>query len=550
MRPKIFAAALLAALLLPVSGAAQTSQPDDTAAPSSEQQGPAPEARVFLSALQAIRELHLSEPNDSTLWTRALEGLIDQLEDPYAEVYTPDEYSEFQEETTGNYAGIGVQITELNDAITVTAVFRGTPADRAGLQVGDVIAGVDGERTTDWTVSQASEQIRGQVGTTVALGIQREGYTEPISYAIERDQVHVSAVTRDFMADSIGYIHIDRVARNSAAELDSALTAVAGARGIIVDLRRNPGGYLEESLAMADLFVDEGEVLAVTRSRTAGEVGNQTTERFEARRTPRDPDLPVVILVDRFTASAAEILAGALQDYDRALVLGERTFGKGVVQSVLPLPHGRQLRLTTGSWYTPLGRSLHRERDSQGRMAVEEDPDTLPTVTTRGGRELVGGGGIFPDIEIDADTLKTVERELLTAAGRAEVPLTLRVQEHAFREARELLQAGREPILRDETFESLVEQLREAGLPSELLDDPVARSYLRWQARLAVADRAKDIGLAAEIRRERDPVLTEAIRLLEQAGDSQGDLFVAADLARRHQAEESGGTSGGGDGRR
>lgn len=543
MRRQILAAALIAALLVPVHGAAQTT--DRSAPPDSqEQQGPAPEARVFLGALQAIRELHVSEPNDSTLWTRALEGLIDQLDDPYAEVFTPDEYSEFQEETTGNYAGIGVQITELNDAITVTAVFRGTPADRAGLQVGDVIAGVDGETTGDWTVGQASENIRGAIGTTVALAIRREGYPNAIPYAIERDQVHVSAVTRDFVGDSIGYIHIDRVARGSAAELDSALTFLQDARGIVIDLRRNPGGYLEESLEMADLFVQTGKVLAVTRSRTPGQVGGQTTERFEARRSPRDSDVPLVILVDRYTASAAEIVTGALQDYDRALVLGERTFGKGVVQSVLPLPYGRQLRLTTGSWYTPLGRSLHRERNAEGRTTAE-DTASFPTVTTRSGRELLGGGGIFPDVAIAADTLKEVERELLTAAGEAEVPLTLRVQEHAFREAQDLLRQGREPILRDAAFDALLEDLRQAGLPTELLDDATAQAYLRWQTRLAVADRADDIGLAAEIRQERDPVLTEAIRLLE-AGETQSDLFAAAETARRRQAENGGGRAGGG----
>jgi carboxyl-terminal processing protease len=248
----------------------------------------------------------------------------------------------------------------------------------------------------------------------------------------------------------------------------------------------------------------------------------------------RVPSTPIVVLVDEFTASAAEILAGALQDYDRALVVGQRTFGKGVVQTVLDLPYDRKIRFTTGSWYTPLGRSLHRPRDGSGRP-LEEDPDTFPRVTSAGGRELVAAGGIFPDLEVPYDTLTLVERELLTQSAEAEVPLPLRIAEFGFAEARALEEAGRDPELREEAFDEFIDQLAAEGVSRELLDSEDAQRYLRWRSLISVADRMDRLGSSVTVRMERDAALAEAYRLLLDS-PTQSDLFAAAETSAAARA--------------
>jgi carboxyl-terminal processing protease len=521
-RTRTFVLALVLALPLPAAAqqtANRNGQPRGEAAA---------EADIFMGALRAISELHLDEFSDSTLWTRALDGLIESLDDPYASVFTPEEVAAFEEENTGNYAGIGVQITELNDLVTVTAVFRGTPAEQAGVLIGDVIVGVDDTATRDWSTQQVSDVIRGPVGTGVAVRVERDGYDRPLAIDIVRDEVHVPALAEDRLSAGPAYVAMGRVARGVAQELDSVLRLHRDAPGLILDLRGNPGGYLDEALYLSDLFLEPGQRLASTRARSSAR-GGSATESFTDRAPARVPRLPVVVLVDEFTASAAEILAGALQDHDRALVIGQRTFGKGVVQTVLDLPHGRRIRLTSGTWETPLGRSLHRPRASDGRP-LEEDIDTLPRVRTASGRELVAAGGIFPDLLVEDDTLRAAERELLQGAATAEVPLPLRVMEFGFAEAQALQSANETtPRLREGPFDEFVSELVEEGVPAELLEDPAARDYLSWRARLAIADRmgVEYIGEGAEIRMERDPVLRTAVEMLTGTSTQSG-LFTAA----------------------
>lgn len=523
---------LLVLLLAPVALEAQSRGPDfqpHSASPSetSEQQ-----QRVFLGTMQAIRDYSLSVPGDSLLWEMAIQGLIHELDDPYAVVLSREEVEVFEEETTGNYAGIGVQISELNEAVTITAVFPRTPADQAGLIVGDRIVGVNEDSAEGWTVSDASDRIRGEPGTTVEVVILRDGIPDPIRFPIERDQVHIPSVIADVIFDDIGYIHLNRVARGSAAEMDSVLTELSDMRGIIVDLRRNPGGYLDESLEMADLFLDPGSVLVRTKNRDPRRAGSNAMreESGVARTQPRLTNKPIVILVDRFTASAAEIVAGALQDHDRALVIGERTFGKGLVQTVIPLPEGRQLRITTGEWFTPLGRSLHRPRDREGRLLEEESTEEVERFESQGGRELLGGGGVFPDLRINADTLTANEQELLRAAAREEILLGLRINELAFKAAQRALNAA-DPVaaaeVRDDEFQAFLDGLVAEGLPAEVLAPQDARDYLRWQVKDVLYVRLGAEGRSAEIKSERDPVLTEAIRLVNQSR-TLTDLFSLA----------------------
>ncbi len=487
-----------------------------------------PEVDVLASAVNAISRMHMQSFSDSALWEAAIDGLIEALDDPYAELFTPEEAEAWEEETSGNYSGIGLQITLLNDRVTVTAVFRGFPADEHGVMVGDVIVGVNEHDASDWSTAMAADSIRGPVGTDVTVRLERAGYEEPIEYDISRAEVHVPAVYTGVVEGDIGYVMMDRVARNAAREMNEALAELSGAQGLIIDLRRNPGGFLDESLMLADLFLEPGSTLASTVQRVPGKDASEPeTDAYNDRWPQLVPDMPIVILVDEFTASGAEIVAGALQDYDRAVVLGQRTFGKGVVQTVMPLPFGRRLRFTTGSWLTPLGRSLQRARDRQGRP-IQEDVDTLPRVQTPSGRSLIAGGGVFPDLVIEDDTLRVAERDLIRRTNEIEFPLGLRITEFGFSVAAARRESGAEPGLTEAEFETFIDSLAEEGLDAELLQDPDVRDYLFWRAEMAVAQRMDDVGAEAEFRSRRDPVLTEAIRLL-QITSTQEELLRTVD---------------------
>ncbi len=529
-----------ATLTLILALAAPSLRAQDTTTPANSRVGPPPEIEILAQAVEAITKMHMDGVSDSTLWEAAIEGLIGALDDPYAELFTEVESDAWEEETTGNYSGIGLQITQLNEEVTVTAVFRSTPANQVGIIVGDVIVGVNTNDTSDWTTGMAADSIRGPVGTGVLVKIKRAGFEEPIGFDIMRAQVHLPAVHYGVLESGIGYILLDRVARNAAQEMNSALTALANTRGLVIDLRRNPGGFLDESLMLADLLLKPGSTLASTVQRVPdAEAYEIETDSYNDRWPQLVPDLPIVVLVDRFTASGAEILAGALQDYDRALVLGERSFGKGVVQTVMQLPHSRRLRFTTGRWHTPLGRSLQRARDAQFRP-IAEDLDTFPRVTTAQGRSLINGGGIFPDLAVGGDTTTVVERELIKAVNDQQVPLGLRLAELGF-EAASARRGGTEgPGLTEAEFDRFMTLLAEDGLAEDQLSDAGVRQYLHWRGRINVAQRMDDLGAEADIRMDRDPVLAEAVRLL-RTSTSQAQLFEAAEAERVRRGQGAGG---------
>ena len=495
-----------------------------------------PEAEVFLGAFDVVRDYALEPRADSLLWEYAIDGMIRELDDPYATVLSPDEVAEFEEQSTGNYAGIGIAIEELNGAVTITKVFKGTPADNAGLMIGDRIVGVDSEQGDGWSTDDAAGRIRGIAGTMVLVFIERDGLTEPTPYELRREEVHIPSVEAQRVFGDLQYLYLDRVTRNSGAEVDSVISGMGEPRGLIFDLRQNPGGYLDEALSLSDLFLERGSVLVRTRSRIRG-TDDVREEAARDRMTPRVGDVPIVVLVDRYSASAAEIIAGALQDHDRALVIGERTFGKGTVQSVIPLPEGRLIRLTSGEWFTPQGRSLNRRRDADGTVI---EPDSIEEFRSIGGRPLVGGGGVFPDLEILDDTLSTSVQALGAAAAGVEYPLQTRIQETAFDAVQIARTAGAPadgsaapfPI---ESMDGLYSNIVDAGIDAALLDNE-ARDYLRWRVEVVYHQRQGREDLSLEVRSERDQVLGAAIRLLNEAG-SQDELFALALAESEARAE-------------
>ncbi|NIR42558.1 MAG: S41 family peptidase [Gemmatimonadetes bacterium] len=381
-------------------------------------------SRVFQDVMRVISDRYVDEIDPADLYDMAVEGMIEQLGDPHTAILRPEDYSQLRLTTTGNYGGLGIRIDQKDNWITVVQTLPNTPADRAGLQPGDRLIEVDGESMKGWTSEKAVSVLRGPKGAPVDLKISRVGVPEPIPVRIVRDDIHVDYVVAFVLEPGIGYIQQLQFSAQSANDIRGEIEDLRGQgmRALVLDLRNNPGGLLEEGVEVADIFLEDGSDVVETRSRIA----DQNDTYFGDRR-PVESGMPVIVLVNRWSASASEIVAGALQDHDRALVLGDTTFGKGSVQTLYPLPGGNYLKITTAKWYTPSGRSIQRERDwSNGGAVVAHRGGAIegagaslepPVFYTDAGREVVGGGGIIPDLVIQGEPLTDAELEFRKSLG-------------------------------------------------------------------------------------------------------------------------------------
>jgi len=394
-------------------------------------------ARLFEDVLAHVAEYAVDTVNEQQLYDMAIEGLLEQLDDPYASFLRPDDVSQLRERTSGSYGGLGMQIDVRDGWITVIAPMAGTPAEEAGIESGDRIVEVDGESTFGWKSEDAVIELRGEPGTEIRISIARPGVPEPFEVTLTRATINVKSVQASMMLnDNVGYMSLafSTIGENTVSEVKQQVIELRdnGARSLILDLRDTPGGILEEGIALADLFLDRDLVVATTRGRSA-----PATETYSTDEDQDWPEMAIVALVNGGTASAAEIIAGALQDHDRALVLGTPTFGKGLVQTVFPLGPEQALQITTGRWFTPSGRTIQRPvRRVGGSLrivgGVEEElrdrsGDTTVTEAssvyyTDGGRPVVGGGGIRPDISVRLDTLADAEQEFWSALG-SQIPV-------------------------------------------------------------------------------------------------------------------------------
>ncbi|HZN96273.1 MAG TPA: S41 family peptidase [Gemmatimonadales bacterium] len=393
------------------------------------------QARLFDDVLGHVSTYFVDSLGETDLYQKATRGMLEQLNDPYSVLLTGDDYKALTEQTSGNYAGLGIQIDVRDGWITVVAPLPETPAERAGIETGDQIIEVDGKSTEGWKNDQAVKALRGEPGSRVGITIRRAGITDPIKYRLTRAQIHMRSVPPGTMFDrGVGYISLNPVSETSAEELRQEIASMKskGMKSLIMDLRNNPGGLLDQGVKVADLFLDARQEIVSTRGRARG-----ATKEFYDEARQVWPDLPIVVLVNDGTASAAEIIAGALQDHDRAVVVGAPTFGKGLVQTLFPLGEGVALKLTTARWFTPSGRTIQRiakseeDQAAQAAMAVVADtvlgaPDAestdsalkeRPIFHTDAGRVVRGGGGIVPDLVIRLDTLTSSEREFAKALG-------------------------------------------------------------------------------------------------------------------------------------
>ncbi|MEX2282968.1 MAG: S41 family peptidase [Gemmatimonadota bacterium] len=378
--------------------------------------------KLFDEVVNRVSDSFVDKKEPSQLYQMAIDGLLEELGDPHTSFMTPKDYTTLKVQTQGEYGGLGMQIGKRDGWITVIAPLPNTPAERAGVLSGDQITEFNGKTTKEWDEDLAVNTLRGPKGTTIELKVQRVGVEQPITFKITRDEIRVRAVPSSYMLEgNVGYAELSVFSESATDELRAAINALRkqGAKGMILDLRNNPGGLLDQGVTVSDLFLNRGQLVVETKSR----VPNQNQKAL-ASDPDEYPGLPVVVLVGPYSASAAEIVAGALQDHDRALVIGRTTYGKGSVQQVFPLSNQNYLKMTTARWYTPVGRSIQRpygigtdgtaatdDAPASGSEAPANDTTKKPAFKTDGGRTVYGGGGIHPDI-IVVDSLTTSERAL------------------------------------------------------------------------------------------------------------------------------------------
>lgn len=310
---------------------------------------------TFTNILAIVRKNYVDEVNTKELMTGAINGMLNSM-DPHSGYLTPELYKELQMDTQGRFGGLGIEITIRNGMLTVVSPIEDTPAFRAGIKAGDQILKIDDEFTKDMNLTQAVKKMRGLKGSKLSLSIKREGVPDLLNFSIVRDTIRVQSVRSRVLEEGYAYIRLAQFQERSDRDLQKALEKLSsekgGVKGLVLDLRNNPGGLLTQAVRVADLFLDSGMIVY-----TEGRLENQKQKYF-ARKEGSWTEFPMVVLVNGGSASASEIVAGALQDHKRAVILGTKTFGKGSVQTILPLDDNSALRLTTARYFTPKGRSI------------------------------------------------------------------------------------------------------------------------------------------------------------------------------------------------
>ena len=359
--------------------------------------------KAFTAALNAIETSYIDKVDSDNLVYGAVRGMLGTL-DPHSSFFSPKEYAQMRERQEGRYYGIGVSIQAIDGDITAMQVFEQSPAYKKGIRRGDVLANVEGEDAKGWTVDQAMRKLRGPKGTEVGVGVRRRGYNELIKFALTRDEVYIPTVPAYFMIDATtGYIRMQDFGENTDRDVKHALHDLAskGMKRLLFDIRGNPGGPLDQAIKVSNEFLPKGKMIVYTRGRVPN-----SDQDYRATEDSEFTDMPIVALVNRNSASAAEIVSGALQDHDRAYLVGETTFGKALVQSVYRISGGAGLALTTAHYYTPSGRIIQRPWDASfdeylSYTLRDQDANKPHNASdlkrTDAGRPVYAGGGIEPD---------------------------------------------------------------------------------------------------------------------------------------------------------
>ncbi|KAA3652737.1 MAG: S41 family peptidase [Calditrichaeota bacterium] len=375
----------------------------------------------FGKVYQEVTNKYIDVVDPHKLMNIGIDAMLTAVDD-YTILIEGEENTQLKILTTGRYGGLGMVIGVRDHWPTVMEPpYDDTPAARAGCREGDRIVRVDGVSTEDMTVNEVAELMRGEIGTAVNIEVSRSGVDEPLEFRLVRAEIIVKDVVfSDLIADSVGYIKLSRFSKNATAEMRQAVIGLKNkgmTGGIIIDLRNNPGGLLEAAVGVADIFLPKGEFIVSTQGRTP-----ETVQRYFSENAPLLPNQNLVLLVNSFSASASEIVAGAIQDLDRGVIVGQPTYGKGLVQSIIEINRDAQLKLTTAKYYLPSGRLIQKDRRTRKEKekvllstdnAVDRIPDSLKVFSTAIGREVHGRGGVVPDITVVVDSLNSFQKSLL-----------------------------------------------------------------------------------------------------------------------------------------
>ena len=490
----------------------------------------------YREALNVIDQNYIGNVNHEKIAESSIQSMLWTL-DPHSSFFTREEFRKLYEEQASQFYGIGVSILQHRDGVYVQSVIPGTPADKAGVRYGDKFLSIDGKEAKDWTSAEVSRNVRGERGTSVNIKFERVGSEKPIELNITRGGVPLPSIRNYFMlSGGVGYVGLTGgFQETTAEELDQAIAELKekGMKNLILDLRNNPGGLLPQAIEVVSRFVDRGQTVVSVKGRS------QYSDSRELRATSgKTDDFPVVVLINGGSASASEIVAGALQDYGRGIVVGSDSFGKGLVQRVFPLPYGTGLTLTTARYYTPYGRSLQKDYSSGSiydyytqhtpndenstETEAKPKPQGVP-VKTAGGRVFYGGRGIEPDFK---------------APGLAFTPLRYRINEAVFYFTRQLA-AGRvdgfeqfkaekqnfratvqpnEFQISDRLFEAFVNYTlkdKESGLTAANINSQLDYAKSRLRAEIATANNSTEAG--QQVLLESDPQILKGIDAMPEA---------------------------------
>ena len=499
--------------------------------------------RVLQEVVDHVESSFVDDVDAAGLYNSAIDGLIRDLDDPHSSFLPADEYENLSIRIEGEYGGVGLEVVDRGGWVTVVSAMSGTPGQRAGIRAGDQFFEIERIPADTMVTEEAVELLRGPPGTEVTVKMLRPGVEEPIEFTIERATILLRAVPFALMLEpGIGYVPLQTVSETSSQEVRAAVDSLRGEglEGLILDLRGNPGGLLDEGIAVSDLFLEAELPIVETRGRAA-----RQSQTYSSSSPDRYRDVPIVVLVDGTSASASEIIAGALQDHDRAVVVGETTYGKGSVQSLFRLTGGDVLRLTTARWYTPVGRLIDRDRDAvvdvtehelaiSGQVVRPTVLDGRPEYESLGGRTLLGGGGITPDLYVAPETLSPEEAEAVYRVFRRAGGFTAALFNYAVAFVQDHPNAQPGFAVRDSELEDFYETLPEWRGEVDRDEFMNAQRWVRYLMEREIALQAwGDAGQFQQSRRH-DTQLATAIELL-QAAPSTADLIARVAAAANEQ---------------
>lgn len=502
-----------------------------------EKQNVIQDLTVFAKVVEKVQSYYVDEVDTHTLIEGAIESMLSEL-DPHSEYMSGLVYEDLRVKTQGTFGGLGIFIGFRDNYPTVISPIDGTPASRAGIESGDQIIEIEGQSSAGWAIEKTVRYLRGTPGTAVRFTIVRPGLNDPIEYNLVREKIDVESVAYSGKFGDVGYVKLNDFSKTTEDELHKTLRDLEsqGIKALVLDLRANPGGLLQAATGVSELFLEKDKLIVYTKGRYA-----QNNQKYYSGQARKHTGYPIVVMVNGASASASEIVAGALQDWDAALVVGQRSFGKATVQTVFELSDTQAVKLTTARYYTPSGRSIHKDEKADRRAAAaaralhemgepvdafeESSPATAaadeahPVYKTSGGRSVYGGGGIAPDFEIEpqkwGDLERRLERDGMFFSFAVDYSMSHKVTKD-FEVTGEVLRSFNN-LLQERKFE-----YEEKDMSGQTLEY-VKRAILREVV-------SKNLGRKAMYRAllERDPELQQVLEICRKA-PTLDQMFVYAE---------------------